>query len=78
VRGAARKSRPYRDPLCLLEAAEVLLGFAHGGGDPTHDNRAVTPAAHVVGEVGDLAVETLDEVGRAQAAVEPPRDAESH
>ena len=40
-------------------------------GDPTHDHLAVAPASHVVGEVGDLAVEALDEVRRAQAVVEP-------
>jgi hypothetical protein len=52
------------------DATEALADLLQGGGDPAHEHRPVAPAAHVVREPADAAVEVLDRVRRAQRAVE--------
>src|SRR5262249_53980559 len=59
------------------QPAEAAARLLQAGSDPADEHAAVTPAADIVDEVPDAAVEILDRVRAAQRAVQRPGHAQA-
>ena len=75
--GAVERADEGREITVTTQPAEPAADLLQTSSDPADEHAAVAPAAYMVDEVPNAAVEILDRVGAPPRAVQRPGDAEA-